>query len=65
MCQHPAHQANVSTKRVLCTPDSIKFLRHPVDSSSSLKSSANLKKLQRWYSQERDKTFMEIIPQGV
>ena len=30
MCQHPAHQVNISRKAVLCVPDSRNFFRHPV-----------------------------------
>ena len=32
-----------------------------LDSPSSLRSSSNSKELQRWYTQERDKAFMEIV----
>ena len=29
MCEHPTHQVNVSTKGVLCAPDSSKFFETP------------------------------------
>ena len=31
MCQHPAHQVNVSRKGTLCAPYFSSILRHPVE----------------------------------